>query len=200
MKSFFFLAIGICLILSCSKNSVEQEQDLCKEATSVPKITFVKLANTFSNKAYLLGGKIKQDSIAVTFKYQDTEADIGTSANQKIVNGDGIDKSVFIDLFKKNTDGTFTKLSLLEPYNFSILPVPTQGGLIIKGSNYPVVITSFSSCSGEITCSMIFEFPFLQNVKLALNDKVKFAITLKDRATHFSNIIETTETTISENL
>lgn len=199
MKLFFIFTISIFSIFSCSKSSVEQEQDLCKDATTIPKISFVKLSNIYSARINFLGFKVKQDSIAVTFKYQDAEADIGTSISQKLLNADGINQSVYIDLYKKNTDGTFTKLILAESFNSSIVPVPTQKGVIFTSSNYPFVVTSFSTCSGEITYSTVFELGLLPYLKLALNDKVKFSITLKDRATHFSNIIETTETTISEN-
>ena len=202
MKKYCNLILGLCLMFSCSKSSVEQEQDLCKDAKSVPQITFVKLSNTYSLHKGLLS-TYKQDSIAITFKYQDAEADIGTGVGtgfpQQIPNADGINQSVFIDLYKKNTDGTFTKLILTESLNYIIFPVPTQGGITIGGSNSPILIKSISSCNGEITCSYIFEFTILKNFKLALNDKIKFSIILKDRATHYSNVIETTETTLSEN-
>ena len=72
MKRIFSLVIGLYVLVSCSKSSVEQEQDLCKDAKSVPQITFIKLSNTFSNRVNLFGDKVKQDSIAITFKYQDT--------------------------------------------------------------------------------------------------------------------------------
>ena len=199
MKSFFILAISVCLILSCSKNSVEQEQDLCKDATTIPKISFIKLSNTFSNRVNLFGDRVKQDSIAITFRYQDTEADIGTFTAQKILNADGSREAFFADILKKNADGTFTKLILKEPFNSSLYPVPTQRNQVIGGSNLPFSITSLSSCSGEITYSISFEFGVLNYIGLKLNDKIKFQIYIKDRALHTSNIIETTETTISEN-
>lgn len=69
MKRIYSLVIGVCLLVSCSKSSVKQEQDLCKDTKSVPQITFVKLTDTFSNRINLFGDKVKQDSIAITFKY-----------------------------------------------------------------------------------------------------------------------------------
>lgn len=199
MKRFYSLLIALCVLVSCSKSSVEQEQDLCKDAKSVPQITFVKLSNTFSNRVNLFGYKVKQDSIAITFKYQDTEADIGTFNAQKILNADGSIEAFFADILKKNADGTFTKLILKEPFNSSLYPVPTQGNQIISGSNLPFRLTSLNSCSGEITYSIPFEFGVLFNIGLKLNDKIKFQIYIKDRALHTSNIIETTETILSEN-
>lgn len=200
MKKIYVLVIGVCLIASCSKSSVEQEQDLCKDAKSVPQITFMKLSNTYALKKSLLGDFYKQDSIAVTFKYQDAEADIGTNPNQNIVNADGSRFSGYIDIYKKNTDGTFTKLVFKESYNFLLLPVPTQGGLVVSASNYPLRITSLSSCSGEITYSMLFDLALLNFVGgLKLNDKIKFQLYIKDRVGNTSNTIETTETTLSEN-
>ena len=199
MKRIFSLVMGICLMVSCSKSSVEQEQDLCKDAKSVSQIIFVKLSNTYSNRVNLLGYNVKQDSIAMTFKYQDSEADLGTNISQKIVNADGSRETGYVEIFKKNADGTFSKLVFQETLNFSLVPVPTQGGQVVSGSNYPLRITSLSSCSGEITFSTRFELSFLSNIGLKLNDKIKFQIYLKDRALHISNIIETTETTLSEN-
>ena len=199
MKGIYSLIIGLCVLVSCSKSSVEKEQDLCKDANSVPQITFVKLSNTFSNRVNLFGDKVKQDSIAITFKYQDTEADIGTFTAQKILNADGSIEAFFADILKKNADGTFTKFILKEPLNSSLYPVPTQGNQVIGGSNLPFRLTSLSSCSGEITYSIPFEFGVLFNIGLKLNDKIKFQIYIKDRALHNSNIIETTEATISEN-
>ena len=199
MKRIYSLVIGVCLLVSCSKSSVKQEQDLCKDTKSVPQITFVKLTDTFSNRINLFGDKVKQDSIAITFKYQDAEADIGTFTAQKILNVDGSIEAFFADILKKNADGTFTKLILKEPFNSSLYPVLTQGNQVIGGSNLPFRLTSLSSCSGEITYSIPFEFGVLFNIGLKLNDKIKFQIYIKDRALHTSNIIETTETTISEN-
>ena len=69
MKKIYSLVIGVYLMVSCSKSSVEQEQDLCKEAKSVPQITFVKLSNTFSNRVNLFGDKVKQDSIGLQVPY-----------------------------------------------------------------------------------------------------------------------------------
>ena len=165
----------------------------------MPQITFVKLSNTYSNRVNLLGYNIKQDSIAMTFKYQDAEADLGTNSYKKIINADGSWEVFYADILKKNADGTFTKLILQEPINSSLLPIPTQGGQVIGGSNLPFRLTSMSSCSGEITYRIPFEFGVLYNIGLKLNDKIKFQIYIKDRALHTSNIIETTETTISEN-
>lgn len=204
MKRIYSFVIGVCLMISCSKNSVEQEQDLCKDAKSVPQITAVKLSNIYSLKQSVLGYLYKQDSIAVTFKYKDIEADIGTTANlilaNPLVNTDGSRMSGYVNIFKKNVDNTFTKLVLKESYDFIILPVPTQAGLVVIGSNYPLRVVSLSSCSGEITYSMMFELDILNYVGgLKLNDKIKFQIYIKDRAGHISNTIETSETTLSEN-
>ncbi len=198
MKRIYSLVIGLCVLISCSKNSVEQEQDLCKDAKSVPQITFLKLSNTYVLYKGLLGTS-KQDSIAMTFKYQDVEADLGTDINKKIVNANGSRETGYVDIFKKNTDGTFTKLVIKEPFNFNLLPVPTQGGQVIGGTYYPLRITSLSSCSGEITYSIMLYLDLLSNINLKLNDKIKFQIYVKDRAGNTSNVIETTETTISEN-
>ena len=32
MKRIYSLVFGLCVLVSCSKSSVEQEQDLCKDA------------------------------------------------------------------------------------------------------------------------------------------------------------------------
>jgi hypothetical protein len=101
MKKIYGLVIGVCLMVSCSKSNIEQEQDLCKDAKSVPQITFVKLSNTYALKKSFLGDLYKQNSISVTFKYQDAEADIGTNPFQKILNADGVNQSMYIDLYKK---------------------------------------------------------------------------------------------------
>jgi hypothetical protein len=200
MRKIYITIIGLLLIVSCSKSSIEQEQDLCKDAKSVPQITFVKLSNTFfSNRLDILGNVMKQDSIAITFKYQDAEADIGINPYQKIFNVDGSKEVYFADILKKNTDGTFTKLILKEPINLSLFPVPTKGGLVVGGSSLPFVITSLSSCSGEITCSLIFSLALLSNIGLKIDDRIKFQIYIRDRALHSSNTIETNETTLSEN-
>ncbi|MDZ7900036.1 MAG: hypothetical protein U5N85_18695 [Arcicella sp.] len=200
MKKIYILVIGIFLIASCSKSSIEQEQDLCKDAKSVPQITFVKLSNTYALKKNILDNFYKQDSISVTFTYQDTEADIGTNFSQTIVNSDGSRFSGYVDIYKKNADLTFTKLVTKESYNFFLSPVNTKSSLEINASNYLVRITSLSSCSGEITYSMLFDLALLEYVGgLKLNDKVKFQLYIRDRVGHTSNIIETSETTLSEN-
>ena len=199
MRNIYGLLIGIFLLASCQKNSIEQEQDLCKSAKSIPQITFIKLSNIFANKVDILGYKYKQDSIAVTLKYQDAEADLGTDVSKKIVNADGSRETIFVNIFKKNSDGTFIKLILQESINFSLIPVPTVSGKIITGENYPLRVTSFSSCSGEITFSLTFGFFSLNYIGLKIGDKIKFEFYIKDRAGNISNIAETSETTFSEN-
>jgi hypothetical protein len=199
MKRIYSLIIGACLIVSCSKSSIEQEQDLCKDAKSVPQIAFLKLTNTFLQTVDVLGIPSKIDSISITFKWQDVEADLGTDIIKKILNSDGSRESILIDLLKKNADGTFSKLLLSESLNIATYPFLTEGKQILGGGSLPYYITTLSSCNGELSFSMRFTLSVLGNIGLKINDKIKFQIYVKDRASHLSNIIETTETTLSEN-
>jgi hypothetical protein len=201
MKSIIAFILSILFAISCKKDIIVPTETPCNDAISVPQISFLKLSNIYSKKHNFLGYEVKQDSIAVTFKFKDLEGDIGINPSEKLFNDDGINQTVFINILKKNTDGTFSKLSLPEPYNFYIfLPNSTTGISSSNFNNYST-IKRFSDCTGEISCSLIFELDILilQRINLAQDDKIKFSITLKDRLTHLSNIIETSETTISEN-
>ncbi|MEA5457496.1 hypothetical protein VB796_00500 [Arcicella sp. LKC2W] len=197
------LAIFIILSISfiaCQKEISTPVESNCKTAASVPQISFLKLSNIYSKKNNFLGYEVKQDSITLTFKFQDSENDIGINPSEKLFNDDGINQTIFINVLKKNNDGTFSKLSLPEPYNLYLFLPNATTGISPSISNYST-INFFSDCTGEISCSLIFELNFLllQRINLAQGDKIKFSITLKDRSSHLSNVIETTETTISEN-
>lgn len=138
------------------------------EFANIPKIEFVSLS-----KDTLLQGVFQEDSLRVTFHFEDGDGDLGREEN-------ALENNVFfIDTRTGELDNSF-----------GIPFIPAQGSS--NGIEGEVHILLFSTCclypdNGPDPCEVAPQYP---------TNTLTYQIYIKDRAGHESNMIETPPITL----
>ena len=149
--------------------------------STTPSIEFesIKKITKISNDGF--GGKAKIDSVVMTIKFQDGDGDLGITTAEK--NSD----PKYKDYRNFEVDVLFKKNGKFIPVTFS----PKLGGLMnfpFKPDQKPGPI------EGYISYSTQFVYAFYKGYSpdfTEKNDTLAFRISIKDKAFHQSNTIET---------
>ena len=132
----------------------------CKDDDQSSNVPFIKFLNT--NKKIMKQGDLNQDSLWLSFSFEDGDGDLGfgsSSGNQDIF------------LIDKRTD------QLQDA--FKIPDLPDAGGKPISGNASILIFTTCCLFPNNIPpCSNPVQFP---------NDSLRYELYIKDRAGHESN-------------
>lgn len=151
------------------------------EYSMTPAITFESIQKITKTSNDGFGGKAKIDSVIMSIRFEDGDGDLGITAAEIKAN------SKYKDFRNFEVDVMLRKNGKFVPVTFS----PKLGGLMnfqFRPDQKPGPI------EGSIAYSTQFVYAFFKGYSPLFtekNDTLKFQISIRDKAFHLSNVVET---------
>jgi hypothetical protein len=121
--------------------------------------------------------RIKKDSLILTIKFQDGDGDLGLDTRDSVLRKQGFNYVIKPFRKKKGVFEEFTNNGV--PYSGYFIRLKSDGKI------------------GPIEGTLDYSVDFFQN-SVAKKDSIKFQVTIKDRAGHLSNTVESSIIILNE--